>query len=204
MSYLYDVFISYRRAGGARRWVENHFVPTLTDCLADEMEAPPLVFFDDQIESGTTWPLDLGNKLARSRTLISLWSKNYLRSHWCSLELAHMLAREEATGFRTAVKPGGLIAICVIHDGESLPPNLGKIQTFEVKDQFITRMRKDSEAAENLEAALRLQAPTLAQIIDAAPSFEESWATEAATRFYEEYRDRTAPSQDENPRFTGR
>jgi len=203
MSYQYDVFISYRRAGGARRWVENHFVPTLEDCLADEMEQPPRVFFDIKIESGTTWPLDLGDKLARSRVLISLWSKNYLRSRWCTLELAHMLAREEEMGFRTAAKPGGLTAICVIHDGNSLPQDLGKIQTFEVKDQFITRMRQDSEAAVNLEAALRLQAPALAQAIDAAPTFQASWATDAAMRFYQAYWDRTEPSQDERIRFTG-
>jgi hypothetical protein len=167
------------------------------------METPPRVFFDIQIESGTTWPLDLGHKLARSRVLISLWSKNYLRSRWCTLELSHMLAREEEMGFRTAAKPGGLIAICVIHDGDSLPLDLGKIQTFEVKGQFITRMRQDSEAAENLEAALRFQAPTLAQIIDAAPTFQTSWATDAAIRFYEAYWDTTEPSQDERPRFTG-
>jgi hypothetical protein len=204
MSYQYDVFISYRRAGGARRWVENHFAPTLTDCLADEMEVPPRVFFDSQIESGTTWPLDLGHKLARSRTLISLWSKNYLRSRWCTLELAHMLAREEELGFRTAARPGGLIAICVIHDGDSLPVSLGTIQTFEVKDQFITRMRQDSEAAENLESALRSQVPALSRIIGAAPAFQPGWATDAAARFYEAYWDATAPSQDDRPSFTRR
>ena len=119
MGYKYDVFISYRRAGSASKWVEEHFVPTLEDCLAMELKEPK-VYFDGRLETGTTWPIALASALATSRMLIALWSKNYLESDWCSLELAHMLARETNHGFRTENRPGGLIMLCVIHDGIEL------------------------------------------------------------------------------------
>jgi hypothetical protein len=203
MSYKHDVFVSYRRTGGARRWVENHFVPTLKDCLADELNATPRVFFDRQLESGTTWPLALGRELAASRMLISLWSKTYLNSKWCSMELANMLAREKELGLRSAQKPGGLIAIAVIHDGEELPKPLGSIQTFQLRDYYNTRMRKDSESAEQLEAALRAEAETLAGIIELAPEFQENWPAKTAQTFYDTFNQPEPPSQDRGPSFTG-
>jgi hypothetical protein len=203
MSYDHDVFVSYRRAGNARQWVENHFVPTLEDCLAYELSSPPRVFFDSRLESGTTWPLDLGRKLAGSRMLISLWSKTYLNSKWCSMELAHMLAREKELGLRSAEKPGGLIVIAVIHDGEELPRPLGAIQTFQIRDYFNTRMRKDSELAEQLEAALRAVAPTLAEIIALAPEFQANWSVHSAQAFYDAFNQPDSPSQDRGPTFTG-
>jgi TIR domain len=203
MSYDYDVFVSYRRAGNARKWVKNHFVPTLEDCLAYELISPPRVFADSQLESGTTWPPDLGQKLGASRMLISLWSKEYLNSKWCSMELAHMLAREKELGFRTAEKPGGLIAIAVIHGDEELPKPLGAIQTFQIRDYFNTRMRVDSELAEQLEKALRAEAPTLAKIISLAPEFQVNWSANAAQEFYDAFNQPNPPSQDRGPTFTG-
>lgn len=202
--YDYDVFISYRRGGGARRWVERHFAPTLADCLEFELDHEPRVFFDQKLEVGTTWPADLGHQLAKSRMLISLWSKNYLQSDWCALELSHMLARETDLGFRTADNPKGLIAICVIHDGERLPGDLGAIQSFGIREFFNTRMREDSQMATDLETALRAHAPTLAGIIELAPPFRPDWPARAAKDFYHAYKDRTMPSQDAPPTFTSR
>ncbi|HEX3481205.1 MAG TPA: TIR domain-containing protein [Kofleriaceae bacterium] len=200
--YEYDVFISYRRAGGAQKWVDKHFAPTLRDCLAYELPAPPRVFFDAQLEEGTTWPPELGHKLARSRMLVSLWSKNYLNSEWCAMELAHMRAREAEAGFRTAENPSGLIAICVIHDGEQILPELQSIQSFEIRDYFNTRMREDSEAAERLEAVLRQKAPAIARIIERAPAYRPSWATTAAETFYAAFKTQAAPSQTDLVSFT--
>jgi TIR domain-containing protein len=202
--YNYDVFISYRRAGGAQKWVDRHFAPTLRDCLAYELPGPqpPRVFFDAQLEEGTTWPPDLGHKLARSRMLICLWSKNYLNSVWCAMELAHMRAREAGAGFRTAENPGGLIAICVIHDGEEILPELQGIHSFEIKDYFNTRMREDSEEAARLEAVLRRKAPVIARIIERAPAFRPSWPTTAAAAFYAAFKARMAPSQTDMVSFT--
>src|SRR5262249_13167173 len=157
------------------------------DCLAYELNSPPRVFFDKQLESGTTWPLDLGRRLAASRMLISLWSKTYLNSKWCSMELSHMLAREKELGLRSAERPSGLIAIAVIHDGEELPQPLGAIQTFQIRDYFNTRMRKDSELAEQLEAALRVVAPTLAKIIEFAPEFQLNWSEKTARAFFDAF-----------------
>lgn len=204
MAYDYDIFISYRRTGNAHKWVEKHFVPTLSDCLAFELDDPPRLFFDLNLEAATTWPQDLGVKLARSKMLISLWSKNYLQSDWCTMELAHMLAREQQEGFRTAKNPRGLIAIFIIHDGDRLPGTLGAIQSVDIRDFFNTRMREDSETAADLEDALRSHASTLAQIIKLAPRYRRKWAAEAAKRFFKLFNDKTSPSQDEPPTFTAR
>ncbi len=114
-----------------------------------------------------------------------------------------MLAREKELGLRSAQKPGGLIAIAVIHDGEELPKPLGSIQTFQLRDYYNTRMRKDSESAEQLEAALRAEAETLAGIIELAPEFQENWPAKTAQTFYDTFNQPEPPSQDRGPSFTG-
>jgi hypothetical protein len=119
------------------------------------------------------------------------------------MELAHMLAREKELGLRSAEKPGGLIAIAVIHDGEEIPGPLGAIQTFHIRDYFNTRMRKDSELAAQLEAALRAEAPTLAKIIAFAPEFQMTWAASTAHAFFDAFNQPHPPSQDRGPTFTG-
>ena len=200
--YEYDVFISYRRAGNAQRWVEEHFAPTLHDCLATEMVSTPRVYFDKQLETGTTWPPDLGARLGNSRILLSLWSRNYLSSIWCTMELAHMLAREQQLGFRSVTNPAGLVVIGVINDGEDIPHDLTAIQKFEISAYFNTRMRKDSGDAADLEAALRTQAFQLKKIIDGAPAFQPAWATAAAAQFFQTFKQTAPPSQDVAPSFT--
>lgn len=175
----------------------------MRDCLAYELRTPKGVFFDAQLDEGITWPPALGHKLARSRILLSLWSRQYLHSTWCAMELAHMRAREAALGLRTARNPGGLIAIAIIHDGEEMPPALRDIQTFEIPyEYFNTRMREDSREAAGLETLLRDKAPALARMIESAPAFRSGWATKAAKRFYAAFKARTAPSQTERVSFT--
>ena len=91
LDYTYDVFISYPRRGETSVWVQTHFEPALRHCLALELDRDPKIYFDQKLKPGATWTIELGRKLARSRVLVSLWTRNYLRSEWCALELAHML-----------------------------------------------------------------------------------------------------------------
>jgi hypothetical protein len=134
--------------------------------------------------------------------LLLLWSKTYLHSEWCSMELAHMRAREQEFGLRSAANPAGLVVVGVIHDGDEMPADLGAIQNFKMDTLFNTRMRKDSEEAAKLEALLRSHASTLSKIINDAPAFRAAWATAAATQFFNAYNKATAPSQDVAPSFT--
>ncbi|MEM6542838.1 MAG: TIR domain-containing protein, partial [Bacteroidota bacterium] len=131
--YLYDVFISYPRRGETSKWVEDHFFPALYHCLSLELDREPKIYFDKMLEQGSTWPIELGNNLASSRILLSLWTRNYLNSEWCSLELAHMLAREKENRLRTMDNPKGIISLPIIHDGDTIPTFLNKIQKIEIK-----------------------------------------------------------------------
>jgi hypothetical protein len=64
-------------------------------------------------------------------------------------------------------------------------------------------MRKDSELAEQLEAALRAEAETLAGIIELAPDFQGTWSAKTAQTFYDTFNQPEPPSQDRGPSFTG-
>jgi hypothetical protein len=72
MSYVWDVFISYRRRGNMTDWVRNHLSPVLQNCLEDEMDRPPQVFVDEKLEVGQYWPDGLERVLARSRYLLAV------------------------------------------------------------------------------------------------------------------------------------
>jgi hypothetical protein len=191
--YNYDVFISYQRRGETLEWVKSHFEPALYHSLAIELDRKPKIFVDYKLWAGTTWPVELGQKLATSRIIVSLWTRNYLKSDWCALELAHMLAREEETGRRSEQYPTGVIAIPIIHDGKTLPAELRMIQTFEVQKYFNPRMRKDSKKSERLWDVVSENAEALAALVEAAPEWKQEWSTSAVQDFYEMFRSTSPP-----------
>jgi hypothetical protein len=151
--------------------------------VRQELGHKPEVYYDVQLESGVSWPPQLGHELGRSRILLALWAGDYFASEWCREEMAQMLAREEACGLRTNQNPRGLVVPAVIHDGEKFPKYLAEIHRFEIQECFSVRMPRDSPTAERLDRALRSEAPALAHAIDAAPAWRNEWATESAKRF---------------------
>src|SRR5262245_23433482 len=124
MSYQYDIFISYRRNPETLTWIRDHFVPLLSLRVGFELQRSPVIFVDDQIESGSSWPAKLGATLGASRMLIALWTGNYFTSAWCTEEFSQMLAREKEAELRTATRPHGLIVPAFIHDGDAFPAEL--------------------------------------------------------------------------------
>jgi hypothetical protein len=60
------------------------------------------------------------------------------------------------------------------------PGDLGTIQRFEASKYYNTRMREDSQLAEELESTLRRYAPALAAMIDRAAPFSKLWPASAA------------------------
>jgi hypothetical protein len=124
MPYKYDIFISYRRDKEVLSWINSHFVPLLKTNVQFELGREPNVFVDDQLESGGVWPLTLAEKIGCSKILIPLWTKTYLFSNWCTLEVSHMLERDNLKGFRSQAIPYSLVLPVIIHDGETLPPEL--------------------------------------------------------------------------------
>jgi hypothetical protein len=202
MAYLHDVFISYRRDPQVVLWIREHFVPLLQLRLGYELGNAPDIYTDERIEAASTWPVELANELASSRILISLWSKNYLNSRWCSLELAHMVARERSYNCRTPANPSGIVVFAVVHDGETIPHDLQIVQRIEIQKSFNVRMRRDSPRAEELDAIITDSAPGIASAIQNAPEFKPSWSEEAARAFFDQFHQGTLPSQLSVPRFT--
>ena len=197
MSYTHDIFISYRRNPETVLWIQDHLIP-----LEHELGNPPDIYTDQRLETGSTWPVDLGTELARSKLLISLWSGNYLNSKWCTLELAHMVAREKKEHLRTPRKSSGVVFFIVIHDGDKIPKELQAVQKLEIQNCFNVRMRRDSVRAEELDAILAQNAAGIAHAIQNAPKFKANWPIKTAASFFNRFHLSDAPSQSTVPKFT--
>jgi hypothetical protein len=204
VSYSHDIFISYRRDPETLTWINEHFLPLLRLRVGMELGYQPTIFIDGQIESGTSWPKSLGTALGNSRTLIPLWTGNYLSSVWCTEELGHMVVREEEERLRTSARPYGVIIPAFIHDGERFPPELSYMQRFEIQKCFNVRMARNSPRAEELDASLVAQAPSITACIRHAPAWRASWPRLAAASFYEKFHQKVGSEQRTVPRFTGR
>jgi hypothetical protein len=201
MAYEHDLFISYRRNDETRTWIKDHFIPLLRLRVEMELDRCPVIFLDEQIDSGRSWPQELGTALGRSRGMIVLWSGNYLASTWCATELSVMLARERACRLRSNARPDGLVIPAFIHDGDKFPPALQHIQRFEIQQTFNVRMARNSPRAEELDVALGQQAPAIASAIRNAPPWRARWPEEAAERIFETFYQRGRPVQRDVPRF---
>jgi hypothetical protein len=202
VSYRHDIFISYRRDPETLIWINEHFLPLLRLRVGMELERAPTIFIDDQIESGTSWPQSLGIALGSSRTLISLWTGNYLSSVWCAEELSHMILRERAEKLRSSTRPYGVIIPAFIHDGERFPPELSYMQRFEIQKCFNVRMARNSPRAEELDASLVAHAPSIAACIRNAPAWRASWSHSAAASIYHQFHRKVESEQKTVPRFT--
>lgn len=171
MPYEHDIFISYRRNTETLAWIKRHFEPLLKLRVGLELGRDTDVYLDEQLESGTTWPVQLARELAASRILIPLWTKTYFNSIWCTEEMGHMVSREEETGRRSRDNPSGLIIPTIIHDGEQFPPNLSHMQRIEIQRFFNVRMREDSPRAEELDDVINGAAQGIANAISSATPY---------------------------------
>jgi hypothetical protein len=201
MGYRNDIFISYRRDPETCSWLKIHFMPLLMLRVRQELGRNPVLFVDERIESGVSWPAQLGFELGASRILIALWAKDYFASKWCTEETVLMLSREKECGFRTDENPRGLVIPAVIHDGKDFPESLSEIEKFEIQKVFNVRMARDSPRAEQLDAILAEQAPAVAAAIEAAPPWRKRWPVTAARAFRLQLRT-VPPSQRLPPRYT--
>ena len=120
--YEYDIFLSYPQRGNAGAWVDRHFHPLLRDCLCDEINPEPRVFYCPEQQTGAVWPDKLAHALKRSRMMVAIWSAPYFRSLWCMAEWQSMLKREKMLGMRTVDKPWGLVYPVIFSDGPHFHP----------------------------------------------------------------------------------
>jgi TIR domain-containing protein len=182
VSYEFDVFLSYRRAGKWPRFVQQQFVPMLDHWLSTELGEEARIFFDvNDIDTGQSWPERLADGVANSRLMLCLWSKEYFRSKWCTAEMAHMLARREAAAIEGRRPP--LIIAAVLHDGEAFPAEIGDIQRFPIQPYANPWMREDSPKAEALSEEIRSLAASIHKASGLAPDFNPDWRALATERF---------------------
>jgi hypothetical protein len=202
VDYTHDIFISYRRDPEVVLWINEHLVPLLRTHVGYELPNPPDIYTDQRLESGATWPVELGTELAQSKVLISLWSGNYLHSQWCTLELSHMVAREKEEQRRTPKHPFGIVLFIIVIDGENIPHELQAIQKVEIQNFFFVRMLRTSLTAEKLEETLKKSAPGIALAIQNAPQFKANWPEQTAKSFFDKFHQQDSPSQSTVPQFT--
>lgn len=112
-----------------------------------------------------------------------------------------MLARERNTGFRLDADTFGLIVPVVVHDGQDFPDALDHIERVEIQRFYNTRMRRDSELAEQLSEVLGVHAPGFASAIENAPAWQPDWPSEAAKGFFDAFYRSIDPFQDRVPRL---
>ncbi|WP_166664492.1 toll/interleukin-1 receptor domain-containing protein [Actinophytocola oryzae] len=119
--YEFDVFLSYSRKGSSGKWVHNHFLPKLRDCLTDEIGIVPKIFVDQEMDVGSVWPSRLEQELMRSKILVAIYSAQYFQSDWCVAEWKSMAAREDLLGLASPDLTRGLIFPVLYSDSHNFP-----------------------------------------------------------------------------------
>lgn len=181
--YEYDIFISYRRMNEDWvRWTKENFVRPLRALLLPAL-GNVRIFFDDQIETGVSWPEHLARAHTRSRLLIPILSRAYFSSEWCRLELALMCEREKQLGLRNPGNPAVLILPFIIDDGDQFPPEVQAMQSEKIHGYANPWIRPDSSTFQEFAQYLQAWCPRLVDALQAVPQFNSGWEALAFDEF---------------------
>lgn len=183
MPYEYDVFISYRRHAQWPPWVERHFVPIFEHWLGEELGRDARIFWDKNLETGYDWPIELGIKLASSRVLVPLLSRQYFNSLWCRTELALICAREDTCGLGGKITSERLIVPAILHDGEDMPHQIRMIQAARLQECSNVSLADNSPRREMLSDKIRAWVPDVVKAINRAPEYDPAWIALAVDEF---------------------
>ena len=173
-----DVFISYPHEDHHTAWVLDIFCNEFEVRLRNELGRNPSIFVDKRggIKAGDAWPERLKLELARSRTLVPIWSVDYFLHEWCRRECAVILHRERQLGYRTLDNPTGLILPISLFDGKKFPPFAKEIQWLDcTRFNRITQSYKTTPMYDSLLEELEKWVPEVARAIEAAPEFSAAW-----------------------------
>jgi hypothetical protein len=174
--YEYDVFISYKRAGGdLPTWVRTHFHPRLAAMLDDNLQHDAKIFCDQGPSGGPTWPQEVRTALKRSRVLVPVYSPKYFFDEWCLAELDSMRDRE-----RLVAKSGQpnkrLIQPVIYCDSEKFPDRAKDrpMWSFKRWSQPYPHF-ETSPAYLDFDAELRRFVDELVRLIEHAPPWRPHW-----------------------------
>lgn len=177
MAYNHDLFVSYMHDETMQDWVLHHFLPFVRSFVGNALNRPINVFLDrDGIAAGDAWPRRLQNALAHSRALLPVWTPLYFHSAWCRRELAVMMHRERQLGYRSAVRPEGIVVPVNVFDGDFFPDAARKIEWLDCRDYWlIGEGFKKTEKYIQYQDLLRKWAVDAAKAIAAAPAWNPEW-----------------------------
>ncbi|MBS1914404.1 MAG: toll/interleukin-1 receptor domain-containing protein [Bacteroidetes bacterium] len=189
--YNYEVFVSYRKWKIEKwdGWMQM-FVTMLTTYLAPCIGSGAVYVDYERAEGGVDWPEHLAASLARSKVMLAVLSKDYFRSDWCKLELELMLRRQElmkgAGGQGDAIR---LVIPVVIHDGDSFPEEVRRIQQIKFHDHADPNMRRPSKEYRDFCAQVRnVVCPAIEEALTGAPHFDPAWVEMARVKFDSRFR----------------
>lgn len=179
--YVHDVFISYKRHQEWGGWVKLHILNLLDTYLSQELARKPDIFIDERIEPGADWPMRLGHSLGRARVLIPIMSRDYFSSDWCLHELDLMHGRLRRYPDTRLIIP------LVRHDGEMIPNEIKRIQSYDIKRFSNPDLQRKTPRYEQFSDMFNEIAPSIAEAISSVPEFDEVWPNECINRFNELY-----------------
>jgi hypothetical protein len=175
MAYQWDVFISYRRSNDWPRFIEKLFLPMFRHWLDAAVGRPSSIFFDaHDIETGEQWPAKLADALAHSKTMVSLWSKEYFNSKWCESELKQMLTRRNSVDPGPYGRPPIVLAV-VMHDSEHVDQSVADIQRYNLKGLCNPWIAEGSPMAERLSQEIEALSHDVANALLRAPEYDDAW-----------------------------
>jgi hypothetical protein len=175
MSYQNDIFISYRREKYAwTPWARDIFKIALESSLQRELGDPPNIFIDEQTPVGTDSINHLAMKLARSKVMVALLSKDYFSSDWCVHELDLMMERAHGDE---------LIIPIVVHDGLTIPEEVCRLQYADFRKYANPVLYHTTSLYAEFWEKLRELAERIGIAIQAAPDFNPKWESTFTRRF---------------------
>ena len=184
MSYLHDIFISYKRDPHWDSWTRDHLSKLISTFLRNDLDREPSIFIDKEIEPASDWPQRLGNALGRSRALVAVLNSNYFRSPWCQHELDLILER------RSCFPANRIIVPLVLHNCEILPEPVARISTTNLKEFYNPYIQLNTTLYFQFTEEVKKLSPHIARAIRSAPDFDSSWIENCISRFNAVYSDK--------------
>jgi hypothetical protein len=176
MSYVYDVFFSYKRHPESDDWHEK-VKDKLQFWLMQELKQKDVrIFFDRaDIPTGARWPNRLTDALRSSKAMVCVWSPLYFLSKWCVSEWKTFAKREDI--FRT-----DLVVPASYYDGDSFPATAKIKQMLDFSDYTSTAAQFwNTERADRFEdRCLKRFAKDVASMVKNAPPFSPDFPLEEA------------------------
>lgn len=179
-SYIYDVFISYRRSDVGKYWVPTYFEPCLRNELDQCLGKRTKIFFDTyDIGIGAEWPARIKEALARSKCLVPVLCGIYFTSDWCTREFAAFYQRQLECNQQGKINEYELIKPVLVRNGNHLPEPIRNIQNLSLQNYW-TKCESFRASIDYMkfENEIKILAESIAGSINRIPEYNIDWANE--------------------------